>query len=120
MARKLGSSQRCIRGQVFEGVGEFMAGATIWLRYNFVPRESRFAPFVQAGAGGTYTDINPRLIGQDFNFNLDLGAGVRYLLASRWSVNVEYRYQHISNANMADRNLGVNAHGPMLAVSFFF
>jgi hypothetical protein len=36
------------------------------------------------------------------------------------SVNLEYRYQHISNANLAHRNLGVNAHGPMLAVSFFF
>jgi opacity protein-like surface antigen len=107
-------------GKVFEGIGDFMAGATIWLRYNFVPCQSRFAPFVQAGAGGTYTDINPRLVGQDFNFNLDLGAGVRYLLSPHWSVNLEYRYQHISNANMADRNLGVNAHGPMLAVSFFF
>jgi opacity protein-like surface antigen len=107
-------------GRVFEGVGDCIAGATIWLRYNVLPRQSRFAPFVQAGAGGTYTDINPRLVGQDFNFNLDLGAGVRYLLSSHSSVNLEYRYQHISNANMADRNLGVNAHGPMLAVSFFF
>lgn len=93
-------------------------GATVWLRYNFVPRQSRFASFVQAGAGLTATDLNRRLVGEDFN--LDLGAGVRYRLSSHWSVNLEYRYQHISNANMADRNLGVNAHGPMLAVSYFF
>ena len=107
-------------GTAFDGVGDDIAGATVWLRYNFVPRQSRFAPYLHAGAGLTYSDINRRLVGQDFNFNLDLGAGVRYLLSSHWSVNLEYRYQHISNANMADRNLGVNAHGPMLAVSFFF
>jgi len=107
-------------GKVFDGVGDYIAGTTIWLRYNFVPPQSRFAPFVQAGAGVTCADINRRLVGQDFNFNLDLGAGVRYLLSSHWSVNLEYRYQHISNANMADRNLGVNAHGPMLAVSYLF
>lgn len=103
-------------GKVFDGVGDCLAGATIWLRYNFVPCQSRFAPFVQAGAGGTYTDINPRLVGQDFNFNLDLGAGVSFLLSSHWFVNLEYRYQHISNADMADLNLGVNAHGPMVAM----
>lgn len=107
-------------GTAFDGLGDDIAGATVWLRHNFVPRQSRFAPYLQAGAGLTYTDINRRLVGQDFNFNLDLGAGVRYRLSSHWSVNLEYRYQHISNANLADRNLGVNAHGPMLAVSFFF
>lgn len=107
-------------GTAFEGAGDDVAGATLWLRYNFVPRQPRFAPYLHAGAGLTYTDINRRLVGQDFNFNLNLGAGLRYLLSSHWSVNLEYRYQHISNANLADRNLGVNAHGPMLAVSFFF
>jgi len=107
-------------GTAFDGVGDDIAGATVWLRYNFVPRQSRFAPYLHAGAGLTYSDINRRLVGQDFNFNLELGAGVRYRLSSHWSVNLEYRYQHISNANLADRNLGVNAHGPMLAVSFFF
>jgi len=107
-------------GTAFDGVGDDIAGATVWLRYNFVPRQSRFAPYLHAGAGLTYSDINRRLVGQDFNFNLELGAGVRYRLSSHWSVNLEYRYQHISNANLADRNLNVNAHGPMLAMSFFF
>jgi lipid A 3-O-deacylase len=107
-------------GTVFYGDGDSIVGTTLWLRRNFVSSQSRLVPYLQAGAGVTYADINRRLVGQDFNFNLDLGAGARYMLSARWSVNLEYRYQHISNANLADRNLGVNAHGPILAVSFFF
>jgi opacity protein-like surface antigen len=107
-------------GGIFEGDGNYVAGTTLWLRYNLVPRGSRFAPFLQAGAGLTETDLNRRLEGQSFNFNLNLGIGARYLFARNWSLNLEYRYQHISNANMSSHNQGVNADGPMLSVSYFF
>jgi opacity protein-like surface antigen len=77
-------------------------------------------PYIQAGAGLTATDVNRELTGQTFNFNLDLGAGVRYFVTRNCSVNLEFRYQHISNAKLSDKDLGVNACGPMLGISFFF
>ena len=46
------------------------------------------------------TDIDHSILGQPFNFNLDLGAGVRYFIGRNWSLSLEYRYQHISNANL--------------------
>ncbi len=107
-------------GGIFEGNGNYVAGATLWLRYNFIPRGSRFVPFAQAGAGLTETDLDRRIEGQNFNFNLNLGAGVRYFLNPNWSLALEYRYQHISNANLSPRNEGVNADGPVLSVSYFF
>jgi len=107
-------------GAIVKGRGEYVAGATLWLRYNFVPRESGFVPFLQGGAGPTSTDLDRRLEGQNFNFNLNLGGGTRYFFTPDWSVNLECRYQHISNANLSSRNLGVNAIGPMLSVSFWF
>jgi hypothetical protein len=107
-------------GAIFEGRGNYVAGATAWLRYNFVPRTGHFVPFTQAGAGLTGTDLDRRLEGQNFNFNLNLSAGARYFVRPNWSVNLEYRYQHISNADLSPRNLGVNAEGPMLSVSCFF
>jgi hypothetical protein len=105
---------------VFTGPGHYIAGATLWLRYNFVPKGWRFIPYIQGGAGITFTDIDRGIVGQDFNFNLDLGCGIRYFLARQWSLNLEYQYQHISNADLGGHNLGINSQGPVLALSYFF
>jgi hypothetical protein len=35
-------------------------------------------------------------------------------------LNVECRYQHISNANLSRHNIGINADGPMIGLSHFF
>jgi opacity protein-like surface antigen len=80
----------------------------------------RFVPYVQGGAGLTATDISRGIVGQTFQFNLNIAAGTRYFLAERWCLNLECRYQHVSNANTGKHNLGINALGPFLGVSYFF
>jgi opacity protein-like surface antigen len=105
---------------IFHGPGGYIAGITLWGRYNFVQPDWRFVPFVQAGAGLTATDIDRGIVGQTFQFNLDIGIGARYFLAERWSLNLECRYQHVSNANTGKHNLGINAIGPLLGISYFF
>ena len=105
---------------IYEGPGSYIAGVTVWLRYNFVPRGWRFIPYVEGGGGLVSTDIDRGLVGQPFNFNLDLGAGVRYLITRQWSVSLEYRFQHISNADLGKRNVGINSQGPILGISYFF
>jgi opacity protein-like surface antigen len=105
---------------IYEGPGSYIAGVTVWLRYNFVPRGWRLIPYIQGGAGLLSTDIDRGLVGQPFNFNLDAGAGVRYLIGRQWSVGLEYRFQHISNANLGKRNVGINSQGPILGLSYFF
>jgi hypothetical protein len=105
---------------IWQGPGSYIAGMTIWIRYNFVPPGWRFIPYAQAGLGLTTTDIDRQIVGQPFNFNLNLGVGTRYLLSEHWAVSLEYRFQHISNADTAPHNLGINAHGPILGVSYLF
>lgn len=107
-------------GDVFKGPGNYVAGMTFWARYNFVPEGSHLIPYVEGGAGLVSTGIDRRIVGQPFNFNLDVGVGVRYLPAQHWSVSLEYRFQHISNAHLAPVNIGVDAQGPILGVSYFF
>ncbi len=109
-----------LAGWIFIGDGSWIAGGTLWLRYNFVQPDSHFVPFAQAGAGMVSTDISHKIDGQPFNFNLEWGVGVRYLLDHRWSLNLELRYQHISNANTGRHNLGVNAIGPIVGISYLF
>ncbi|MDB6121972.1 MAG: ompW [Pedosphaera sp.] len=105
---------------IYEGPGKYIAGGTIWLRYNFIPHHSRLIPFLQIGGGFVVTDIDHRYDGQDFNFNLAAATGLRFFVCPHSTVNLEYRFQHISNANLGNRNLGINAHGPILSVSYLF
>lgn len=105
---------------VFEGKGNYLASTTLWLRYNVVPPKWDIVPYLQLGAGVSLTDIDHRIFGQAFNFNLDAAVGLRYFIKPDWSLNGEYRFQHVSNANMAEHNLGINAQGPVVSVSWYF
>jgi lipid A 3-O-deacylase len=105
---------------IYEGKGTYIAGSTLWFRYNFVPASWCVVPYAQGGGGFVFTDTDNRLLGQRFNFNLDLAFGLRFFVSERCSLNAEYRYQHISNADLASNNVGINAHGPMLGASYFF
>lgn len=107
-------------GAVFKGEGSFIAGGTLWLRYNFVQPNWRLVPYLQGGGGAEATDMNQALIGQHFNFNLDVSAGVRWFAMRNVSINAECLYQHISNAKLSSTDIGINAVGPVLSVSYFF
>jgi lipid A 3-O-deacylase len=107
-------------GAVFAGRGSYLAGGTVWARYNFVQPGWRFVPYVEAGAGAEGTDMDQRLIGEKFNFNLNVTAGTKCFVARNWALDFEFRYQHISNATISKHDVGINAVGPMLGVSYFF
>lgn len=105
---------------VFEGRGTYIANGTLWLRYNMVPERCKLVPYVQLGGGASQLDLDRNIFGQSFNFNLNAGIGTRYFLNDHMSLNAEYRFQHISNAGMAEHNLGINAQGGVLSVSWYF
>jgi lipid A 3-O-deacylase len=113
-------SLEAMGGRVFTGKGTYIVGGTLWFRYNFVQANWRVVPYIQAGGGAEALDMDTKLIGQTFNFNLDVAAGARYFVARNWSVNLECRYQHLSNARLSNHDLGINAVGPMVGVSYFF
>jgi lipid A 3-O-deacylase len=107
-------------GGVFVGRGNYVAGMTLWGRYNFVQPGWKFVPYGQIGAGLGFTDIDQRVIGQVFQFNLDVAFGTRYFIKPNLALNAEYRYQHLSNANTGPKNIGINAQGAFLGVSWFY
>ena len=107
-------------GPVFVGRGNYVAGMTLWGRYNFVQPGWKVVPYGQIGAGAGATDIDQNVIGQVFQFNLNAAVGLRYFIRPDLALNGEYRYQHISNANTGPRNIGLNSQGFYLGVSKFF
>lgn len=109
---------------IFEGSGNIMIGPSALVRYNFVQPDWKVVPYVQAGLGFVYTDAyedkNQRAIGQAIEFTPQAGAGVRILVSKDWSVDVEGMFHHVSNAGMADRNLGINAVGGLVGATYHF
>ena len=110
--------------EITNGPGSYMAGGRLLFRYNFVQPGARWVPFIQIGAGGLGNDVHrdnsQRLIGSGFEFTLVGDIGLRYFINPRWAVVATANFEHISNANSADRNVGVNAAGGMIGLATFF
>jgi len=97
----------------------YVAGAAPLLRYN-IATGTRWVPFVEAGAGVTSTDIRDGDLSTKFEFNLQAGLGVHYFLKDNWSLTMQWRLIHLSNAGLSSPNLGVNSSTLMLGSSWLF
>lgn len=110
--------------EVVTGPGNYMIGGELIFRYNFVQPGAKWVPYVQLGGGGLYNNIYKNqaqnLIGGPGEFMLTAGFGVRYHLSEKWALSAEFGYRHISNADIYDRNLGLNSLGGQIGVSRFF
>jgi hypothetical protein len=111
-------------GPIFEGPGNVTAGATLFIRYNFIQPHARLLPYLQIGAGGVYTDISEKesggLVSLPVEFNLQGVGGTRIMLNDRWSLVIEAGYRHISNATIKLPNYGIDSVGGNLGFGFFF
>lgn len=109
---------------IMSSYGDVIIGPTALARYNFVQPDWWAVPYIQLGAGVVYTDAyedkDQNAIGQAVEFTPQASVGSRFLISQNWSVDAEFMYHHISNASMANRNLGSNALGGFLGVSYFF
>ncbi|MBX7158408.1 MAG: acyloxyacyl hydrolase [Verrucomicrobiia bacterium] len=101
------------------GGGSIVVGPNVLARYNFVQPGWKIVPFVQAGPGLVYTDTDNNAIGSHYCFQLNGGAGLRYLINDDWAVSVEGDWHHMSNAGFAKSNLGADDLGGQVGVSYF-
>jgi hypothetical protein len=109
---------------VTHGFGNYLTGGSLLFRYNFFHPGSRFIPYLQLGGGGLHTDAaevpDQRVIGANFEFLLQADLGARILLTDRWSLLIEAGIQHISNADTASRNVGVNSLGGRIGFGWIY
>ncbi len=109
---------------IFKGFGNYIGGVTGLLRYNFVQPDWKVIPYIQGGAGIVYNDAykdeTQQAIGQAIEFTPQCSLGLHYLIARKWSLDVEGMFHHISNAGMSKRNRSINALGGFLGVTYFF
>jgi hypothetical protein len=109
--------------EVVEGFGHEFVGPSALLRYN-LSDGTTLVPYVQLGAGiintDAYKEQRQHLIGEAAEFLLLAEAGLRWKMSDAWSLDLEGGFQHISNADMATRNAGVNCFGGSVGVTFSF
>jgi hypothetical protein len=106
--------------EIYGGPGNYIVGAGLLLRYNFVPKDCRWVPHVDFGGGGSAMDIPHSYDGKSFNFHINADAGLHYFIRPNLALNADYLFQHISNADLWSKNVGVNTSGPVFGVSLFF
>jgi opacity protein-like surface antigen len=108
---------------VTDGFGDIVLGPTALLRYNWVRPGCRLVPYLQAGAGFVYNDAYENhyqhAIGEAMEFALKAAAGFHYFINDNLSLDVEGGYIHISNADLASRNLGINAVGGSIGMTIY-
>lgn len=106
-------------GWQFEPNGAYVVGITAVLRYAFATG-NRWMPFVDAGGGISLTDINGPDLSGNFQFNLQVGAGLYYFLRDDLALTVGYRWLHLSNASIERPNHGVNTQVISAGLDWFF
>ncbi len=94
------------------------------IRRNFVPRNSKIAPYTDLRLGLGIIDAKGPLgvyyaQGQNYTFTANLGAGVRYNLNPKYGFSAGLNWMHISNNNLSApkySNYGINVYGPQFGL----
>lgn len=94
----------------------YAIGITPIFRFN-INKFAKVIPFIDIGGGVLITDLDPKGFGQKFNFTPQGGAGLRYEIASDQFVTFSYRFHHISNGGMAERNQSIDSGFYMIGFS---
>jgi hypothetical protein len=77
-------------------------------------------PYLEAGVGILAGNFNLRQTNCDVNFIIEGGAGLLWFFAERTALTASYRFQHISNNDSCDNNLGINSSLFTVGLSYFF
>jgi opacity protein-like surface antigen len=97
------------------------AGGSLVFKYNFLSF-GRWMPYWDVGLGMLWTNLAPRIPEQStqFNFVTESGPGLHYFATERVALTIGVRYHHISNAEIGDRNRGLNATLAYAGISVFW
>lgn len=77
-------------------------------------------PYFMIGGGPEYVLADIEGVGSDLCGNYQMGVGTKFLLANKHPVNLEIRYHHISNLDMAEPNVPLNSVKIFAGIAFPF
>lgn len=95
-------------------------GVAPMLRFFFYENGNIPKPFLEAGGGANlinHNETNGREMGGGFSFSGMAGAGLEFK-SGNTSIDVYYKYRHLSNARLYGQNESFNSHYLMLSIGF--
>ena len=98
---------------------QYEFGLGIGLQYSYPVTES-ISPYILGVTGPQYISVNTVSQANGLNFASAAGAGLYFSLTKNTSLNLGYRYRHVSNANLQKPNGGINSQIGLMGLSFFF
>ena len=96
-----------------------MLGINLLACWRFTASE-RLRPYLFGGGGFLYTDADIPGLGSKYNGNYQGGAGILYRLRPKYSLNVEYRFHHVSNLGTAKPNDPLNSSKFLIGLTALF
>lgn len=109
---------------VTNGFADIIVGPSALLRYNLVQPGRCVVPYFQFGAGLVYSDGHEdqvqEALGQEWEYLLTAGAGLRVQLDDNWSVDAVFDYYHVCNGGQARRNAGLNCFSGGIGLRYSF
>ena len=117
--------------------GALETGLEGWFQYYLAPHEATaqglkaafryhflsvgaLVPYVEVTAGVGGSSLKVMEIRSTLNFVLEGGAGLSYFLSDNLALTVGYRFQHVSNGDTSQPNIGFEADTGTVGVSYFF
>lgn len=104
---------------VIEPNSNVEVGSNFLFQYTF-PLSERIQPYVKGGLGALYMSQHTLEQSTQYNFLPQGGAGIRYFIRPDVSLNLEYRYRHLSNASLKHPNSGINSNMYLGGITIFF
>ena len=101
-----------------------LGGGALGLHYNFIQPGWRLVPYLGLSLGisgnNLYENQNQRIIGGPFAFVLQAKAGARLFIRKNCGLILEGGFEHVSNLNIYQRNVGLNQVGGRLGMFCLF
>ena len=94
-------------------------GIGVGVKYMYHCTE-QLAAYIFGSVGPHYVTVVTRDQANGFIFSDTIGCGVSWFLNEKSAINLEYRWRHISNADLKMPNNGIDTHIGMIGYSLFF
>ena len=104
---------------VFNPETDLEFGVGIGLKY-LHPLTERISAYIFGSIGPHYITVKTKNQANGFLFSDTIGAGISFFLTEKSSLNLEYRYRHMSNADLEKPNRGIDTHFGMIGYSVYF
>jgi len=104
---------------IIEPESNVETGVNLFFKYAF-PLSESFMPYVKFGSGPSFMSLHTREQSTQFNFVTSGCAGFSLFIKEDMSVDLEYRFRHLSNCSIDHPNNGINTHAGLVGCTFRF